>query len=452
MRKERIRMRKEIKTLGLIVTLLLLCCTLAFGEDTFPPGKLVIFGYGNPQYLLQYYDDFLVRNSAIAPEVKVEMIQTKGEADARQKVQMSYTAGAYDELPDVVFTAPVSMQAMAEAGILIDTTDFVESVRDRFVDGAFDQILYSGRYYGFPRSLRPQLLFYNIEVFEKYGIDPKGMDTIEGWIEVGRKLKEASNGEAYLSYVDPGSRTWRYFGRRGFMPQADARIWDDEGNIVIDKDPGAKLAFETLDTLYSEGLLFKSAIFKPPLYDATREGKIATFYIGAFWSEFLRQNLPDMEGKWRVMSAPMFKEIGKRGAPVIAIESLIKKPKMPYAELYKKYWQDFHLNGEARNAWTDKMVEQNAPYPNPMTMELLANPFWKEPSDYYGGQSFREMEGIGLQNPSENLRVTTQDAEADQIISAEVEKYVAGDQTMAQAIENMGKVLRDRIGKASAAK
>ena len=98
------------------------------------------------------------------------------------------------------------------------------------------------------------------------------------------------------------------------------------------------------------------------------------------------------------------------------------------------------------------MVEQNAPYPNPMTMELLADPFWKEPSAYYGGQSFREMEGIGLQNPSENLRVTTNDAEADQIISAEVEKYVAGDQTMAQAIENMGKVLRDRIGKTTAAK
>lgn len=454
-------MRKEMKTLGLIVTLLLLSCVLAFGggqqaaeasEKTFPPGKLVIFGYGNPQYLLQYYDDFLARNSDIAPEVKVEMVQTKGEADARQKVQMSYTAGAYDELPDVVFTAPVSMQAMAEAGILADTTDFVESVRDRFVDGAFDQILYSGRYYGFPRSLRPQLLFYNSEVFEKYGIDPKEMDTIEGWIEVGRKLKEASNGEVYLSYVDPGSRTWRYFGRRGFMPQADARIWDDEGNIVIDKDPGAKLAFGTLDTLYSEGLLFKSAIFMPPLYDATREGKIATFYIGAFWSEFLRQNLPDMEGKWRVMPAPMFQDIGKRGAPVIAIESLLKKPKMPYAELYKKYWLDFHLNGEARNAWTDKMVEQNAPYPNPMTMELLADPFWKEPSAYYGGQSFREMEGIGLQNPSENLRVTTKDAEADQIISAEVEKYVAGDQTMAQAIENMGKVLRDRIGKAPAVK
>ena len=454
-------MSKTKKVLVLITASLLVLCSLSFSEGqkeaeaaegTFPPGELVIYGYGNPQFLLQYYDDFLERNRDIAPGVAVEIVQTEGEADARQKVTMSYTAAAYDELPDVVFTAPVSMQAMAEAGILEDLSDFVESVRDKFVDGAFDQIFYNGRYYGFPRSFRPKVLFYNIEIFEKYGIDPKEMDTVEGWIEVGRKLKKSSNGEVFLSYIDPGHRTWRYFGRRGFMPQANARIWDDEGDVVIDTDPGAKLAFDTLDTMYKEDLLFKSAIFQPPLYEATRDGKIATYYIGAFWSEFLRQNLPDMEGKWRVMPAPMFEDIGTRGAPTVAIECIVKKPKMPYAELYKKYWLDFHLNGEARNRWTDKMVEQNAPYPNPITPELLADPYWKEPSAYYGGQSFREMEGIGLQNPSENLRVTVKDAEADQIISAEVEKYVAGDQTMDQAIKNMGKVLRDRIGSAPAKK
>ena len=422
----------------------------AVSEGEFPPGKMVYYAYGNPQYHMQYFEGFFERNKDIAAGVSVEIVQTEGEADARQKIMMSYTAGAFDELPTCVSTAPVSMQAMADAGVLLDITDFVMSVKDKFVDGAFDQLLFRGRYYGFPQSLRPQLLFYNIEIFEKYGIDPKEMDTIEGWIEVGRKLKTAGKGEVYLSYVDPGSRAWRYYGRRGLMPQANARIWDDDGNIVIDKDPGTKLAFGTLDQMYQEGLLFKSAIFKPPLYEATREGKVATYYIGAFWSEFLRQNLPDMEGKWRVMPAPMFKDIALRGAPVVGPKSLIKKPKMVYAELWKKYWLDFHFNGEARKKWTDAMVEQNAPYPNPITKELLADPYWKEPSKYYGGQSFREMEATGLENPSQNLRVTIKDAEADQIISAELEKYLAGDQTMDKAISNMGQVLRDRIGKAPA--
>jgi multiple sugar transport system substrate-binding protein len=152
------------------------------------------------------------------------------------------------------------------------------------------------------------------------------------------------------------------------------------------------------------------------------------------------------------MPAPVFSEVGVRGAPVVNVESLINKPNNVYAELYKMFLMDFHTNGEARKEWTDSMIRQNAPYPNPITPELLADPYWKEPSAYYGGQSFREMESIGLNNPAENLRVTTADAEADEIISTELESYVAGDQSMDEAIRNMGRRLRDRIGRAPAAR
>ena len=61
----------------------------------------------------------------------------------------------------------------------------------------------------------------------------------------------------------------------------------------------------------------------------------------------------------------------------------------------------------------------------------------------------REMEGKGLENSSKNLVVTPQDAEADTIISAELEKYVAGDQSMDDAIANMQKNLEAKIGKAT---
>ena len=82
-------------------------------------------------------------------------------------------------------------------------------------------------------------------------------------------------------------------------------------------------------------------------------------------------------------------------------------------------------------------------------LSMLEDPFWKEPSDFYGGQSFREMEGKGLENSSKNLVVTPQDAEADTVISAELEKYVAGDQGMDDAIANMQKNLEAKIGKAT---
>ena len=55
---------------------------------------------------------------------------------------------------------------------------------------------------------------------------------------------------------------------------------------------------------------------------------------------------------------------------------------------------------------------------NPLSKAMLEEAFWKQPDPYYGGESFKQMEGLGLRNVSKNMRVTTADAEADTIISA----------------------------------
>ena len=115
-------------------------------------------------------------------------------------------------------------------------------------------------------------------------------------------------------------------------------------------------------------------------------------------------------------------------------------------------WHDFTFDIEAKEVWVKSMEEQNAPYSNPVSKEMLEDPFWKEPSDFYGGMSFREMEGACLANGAANLVVTPQDAEADEIISAEIEKYVAGNQSMSDAIANMDKNLKSKIGKAEIVK
>ncbi len=117
-------------------------------------------------------------------------------------------------------------------------------------------------------------------------------------------------------------------------------------------------------------------------------------------------------------------------------------------DLFLDMWYDFSTNTEERNAWVNEMDRLNGPYSNPVSLEVLSDPFWQEPSSFYGGQSFRKAEADGLFNPSPNMTVTPQDNEADGIISAEIEKYVAGEQTMVQAIANMDKELKLRIGRA----
>lgn len=417
-------------------------------SGTYPAGTITYWGTGQPKFREPLYQDFMDRSRDIAPAVNVRADQMKSMADGQQKISMYSLAGDYDSMPDFIMLDPVGIIQLSAAGLLVDETDYYTPIADEFVDGATTDATVNGRIYGLPDAVRPQLIFYNAEIFEKYGIDPAMMSTFDGYLEVGRLLKERSNGEVYLSYIDPGSYTWRYWGRRGLMPQANARIWDEEGNVVIGDDPGTKLALGYFDKLNSEGLLYKTQMMQPPIYEAADDGKIATFYIGAFWDEFLRKNLTTTAGKWRVQNAPVFPEVGTGGAPVSTYFCIVDKKPNKYTGLIEKMWYDVQTNAELRNSWTDDMERENGPYSNPVSKTLLADPFWQAPSDFYGGQSFRKAEGDGLENPSSNMIVTASDAEADMIITAEIERYVAGEQTMAQAIANMDRELKLRIKKA----
>ena len=285
------------------------------GVTQYPAGTLTIYMNGNPQYRQQYFETWLEEHRDIAPEVEVEFVQVESNADAREKVTMTALAGATEDLPDAVFLDRLNLMDLVEAGLLLDETEFLSPLVDKMVDGAVDEGIVQEKMYGLPDSVRPQLLMYNKAIFDQYGIDPEMMATMDGYIEAGRQLKEKSNGEVYLSWIGSNDMTWKCWGRRGLMPQANAKIWDDEGNVVIGQDEGTKLALGTLDTLYSEGLLMRVEMYDPAMYDATNNHQIATYYLGAYWDEFMRQNCQATAGEWRVMSAPVFEEVGTAGAP-----------------------------------------------------------------------------------------------------------------------------------------
>ena len=417
-------------------------------KTVYPAGTLVVYAMGNPQYRQQWFETWLENHKDIAPDVKIEFVQTEGTADIREKITMTALSGATEDLPDAAMLDPVTIMDLAGAGLLKDETEYLTPLLDKMVDGATTDATIGGRIYALPDSVRPQVLFYNQDIFDKYGVDAEQMNTMEGYIEAGRQLKEKSNGEVYLSYIDPTSKTWRYWGRRGLMPSAGAKIWDENGEVVIGSDEGTQKALGALDTMNSEGLLLKTTIMEPALYDAINKQQVATFCIGAFLDEFMRKNCEATKGQWRVMSAPAVEGVDKAGAPVSQYMAIIEKGDNPYSELFRQMWYDFTFDTQAKEVWVNSMEEQNAPYSNPVSKEMLEDPFWKEPSDFYGGQSFREMEGKCLENGAANLVVTPQDAEADEIISAELEKYVAGNQSMSDAIANMDKNLKAKIGKA----
>lgn len=408
----------------------------------YPEGTFMYCSAGLPQYKKVFFDSFLERNGVEGVNVEY---QAADASTLQQQMLLGFNSGTYDDLPDVIYVGPAEIAQFQEYDMLMDLTDLLEPLGDKLVDGALESVTYNGKIYAFPDEIRPQVLYYNREIFEEYDIDPARCETIEGWIDVGRELKEKSNGTVYLSNYDPGKNTWRYYLRRGFIPQAGGRIFDEDGNVVFGEDEGTKLAMETLGTLMDEDLLISAPWMQPACFDAMRNNQIATFYIGAFYDEHMQKNVPDDAGKWGILSAPYFEDIGLRGAPVGGGAAIVKKPDQKYADMFYDIWMDYNFNFEARKEYVQQMMDEGGPYSNSVVKEALEDPFWQQGDDYYGGQSLMKAEADGLVGCAPPLATNVNDNLADGIISPEIEKFLAGEQTIDEALANADRQLKEKI-------
>ena len=108
----------------------------ASGEkQVFPAGTVTVYAMGNPQYRQQWFETWLDNHRDIAPDVKIEFVQTKGTADIREKITMTALSGATDDLPDAAMLDPVTIQDLAKAGLLKDETEYLTPLIDKMVDG-----------------------------------------------------------------------------------------------------------------------------------------------------------------------------------------------------------------------------------------------------------------------------------------------------------------------------
>ena len=159
---------------------------------------------GNPQYRQQWFETWLDNHRDIAPDVKIEFVQTKGTADIREKITMTALSGATDDLPDAAMLDPVTIQDLAKAGLLKDETEYLTPLIDKMVDGAATDATISGHIYALPDSVRPQVLFYNKAIFDEYGIDPENDEDYgrlyRSWTSVKGKEQRRSLLILYRSY------------------------------------------------------------------------------------------------------------------------------------------------------------------------------------------------------------------------------------------------------------
>ena len=174
----------------------------------YPAGKLVIYGYGNPQAYEEQFKMWCAMHPEQTEGVEIEVVQCEGAEDVRKKIMLTYQSGAYEDLPDLIATQAATLYAMADTGIVLETTDYMDMLKDELLDGVCGDVTVKGKMYALPVSFRPQMLYYNQKILDEYNIDSARMDTFDGWLEVGKEMRDKSDGKVFLTSMSPSQKAW----------------------------------------------------------------------------------------------------------------------------------------------------------------------------------------------------------------------------------------------------
>lgn len=179
-----------------------------------------------------------------------------------------------------------------------------------------------------PWGIAPTVLFYREDLFQKAGIDVNSIVTWEDFIEAGKKLQAALPNTKMIGF--PYTVGYSSF-IRAVMLQQGTDYFDKDGNIAIYSKPGIEAA-KLLQRFVKEGIAFDTTDWTGTIR-ASKTDDIATIPYGIWWGGTLKDQAPEMKGKWKAAYLPVLEE----GQPKTSIWGRSWR-------IYNKCWRSYKTN------------------------------------------------------------------------------------------------------------
>lgn len=302
-----------------------------------------------------FYANMVEEWNAQNPDKQIQItFSTYPYADLHNKLMMSLQAGS--GAPDICdIEIGQFPNYVGDDCPLYSLTDALAPYEADLVQSRLD--VYSkadGTRVGVPTHVGATVMYWNAEIFEQYGLDYKSVKTWDDYTELGRQLKEASNGEVYLTSVDTGGVDWMWIAMAEY---GEDWTGGPDGEVNVQLESVKKMLTMQQEWL-NEGIAMISTDGHTDT-DGCRvpigEGKIASF-PKAMWymSRFTGyESLKPLEGKVDITTCPVFEE-GQKCSVGIGGTGTVVTNECENPELAAEWlaWAKCSPEGEA-HIWTD---------------------------------------------------------------------------------------------------
>ncbi len=236
------------------------------------------------------------------PDADIEIV-TVAQDDIVAMLYTRFSAGAYDDLPDIVLIEDYRIQGYLHtyANEFADLSDI--AVPDDFASYKTEMNQFNGKMYGIPFDCGVAALFYRTDYIKQAGYSKKDMENLtwERYIEIGKEVKEKTG--KYMLTLNPGD-----LGQIRMMLQS-AGSWytDEDGNPNVLENDVLKEAIRTYKKIVDSGIATYVGDWGQ-FVGAFNNGEVATVPTGCWIAPSL-EHAQDQKGKWAVAEIPRLEGI-----------------------------------------------------------------------------------------------------------------------------------------------
>jgi len=320
--------------------------TTAASTATPTPAPAIGSGGTHLQYMVWGRPDgvnwgYLALSHAYPDEAKRYTVQSviggSGDVQVAQKLRLMVSAGGND-LPDIVALNRTEVPEFAAADLLYDLTDLMKPFTDDMIDTAKALATVDGKMVAVPSSLKPKIWYYRPDIFQKAGVDPDKIATIDDFIAAGKQLHQA----VPASYIyNINARSGGYAFDNFLTSYAPVSFYDRQAKkYQVATHPGFRATYDLLAKLKDPAVSAPVDNFDPDWSKAFASNTIASTLINEWMSSFLPLYVPDQKGLWRIHAWPTVGGTNKgsdAGGQVAVIPKKAKNPKAAFEYLSKVY-------------------------------------------------------------------------------------------------------------------
>lgn len=366
------------------------------------------------------------------PNIKVNL-KVMGQQQVRTKLLAALITGI--GAPDASGQVDTYVEGYIGPGKSWDLTEKMKPYADDFIGHKLESVTVDGRIYGVPWDGSPAALYYRFDLLQQYGFSADDLVTWDNFLDVGKKIKAASNGKVGMIIMNRNDKNVWYL--RIFQSLLGTGFFDAKGRVIVDNEENLR-AFQMMKKLWDAEIAWKDVSWDGQWSYMQRDRLVAVPH--AVWMGLpIRINVPESAGKWRVAKMPAFETGGNRSATLSGSAFLIpeKAKNKELAWLFLEFTQT-RVESQLQQYREGDLF--------PSLLSALETPFFDEPVDFFGGQKAYQV-FADIERNAKNYYYTKDYPEAMSLANFEIASMLQGEKTPEQAAKDLAKQLRRKTGR-----